>query len=124
MSAQHFDIGAHTDVLVGKPAVPVSGEAIAALSLALGDLGEVVEAHLAQCFIPRVSEAPALVLIIVVRENTSAEHLMDVLAPRLARIVPPSEYLDVWPLPANHRILSAVRAAGCAILRRDSGSVA
>ena len=118
MRRQHFDLAADTNVLVGKPASPPSEQAIVALADALTDLPEVAEAHLAECFIPRVSEAPALVLILVLRQDASAERVMGALSPRLGRIVPPGEYLDVWPLPSDHRVVAAVRSAGCAILAR------
>jgi hypothetical protein len=115
MPRQYFDIGLTTDFMVAKPDPPVRADAVDALRTALSGLRGLTEAHLVLCHIPGVSRAPALVLTLVLEPNTRAEAVMDLLGPRLGKIIPRNEFLDVWPLLASHPGLPSIRAADCRI---------
>ena len=108
------------DVLIGAPTHPVSPEATAAIAEAVSTVKGVREAHLPQCFIPGVSDAPAQVLVLVLATSATDQGVMGELGPLLHKIVPKGVYLDVWPLPPRHAVLDAVRKAGCQIYAAPS----
>ena len=103
------------DVLVGAPETPLNPQTTAAIAEAVATIKGIREAHLPQCFIPGVSEAPAQVLVVVLAASATEQNVMSELGPRLHKIVPKGVYLDVWPLPLRHPVLGSVRKAGCQI---------
>src|SRR5690348_14282099 len=94
-----------TDALFGPPPNPISQEATAAIGAAAASIRGVLEAHLPQCFVPGVSEAPAQLLVLVLARSANGAAVMRKLGPELTNIVPKGLYLDVWPLPPNHEVL-------------------
>jgi hypothetical protein len=85
------------------------GESIAAVP-------GISEAHLPQCFVLGVMEAPAQVLVIVAAPDSSFGEIWSAVGTALTRSLPSDQSLDVLALSSDSELLTDVRAAGCEIL--------
>ena len=117
MRVDHLTLAHGRDVMFGRPATPIAPEPTAAIAGAVAQCAGVREAHLPQCFMPGVSEAPAQVLFVVLERGVTGDTLMAELGPRLHGIVPSGVFLDVLPVQPTDSLLPAIRNAGCEIFR-------
>jgi type III secretion system (T3SS) SseB-like protein len=108
-------IAARTKVLVGAPAAPMAQYISDAIGETISRVPGVIEAHLPQCFVPGVMEAPAQVLIIVVESRGSIAPALESLSGRLPKVLPEGMHLDVWPIESAHPSLAMVRGANCKV---------
>jgi len=102
-------------VLLGAPARPLD----AALARSVGSLATsiqgVKEAHLPECFLMGVMEAPAQVLVVVHVPEIGVKEIERELDEGLRRLLPPGMELDVWSIPYDHPLLQDIRSTGCQI---------
>jgi len=110
---EQFNIPRGVNIMIGRPALPMSPEKVAALAGAVATVPGIIEAHLPQCRVPSLSAAPAQVLVLVLRSHRRAGRVMLQLQPLLHEILPAGVTLDVWPLDAGSTLLPAIRSAGC-----------
>jgi hypothetical protein len=104
-----------TKVYLGAPAKPMPIEISEAIGHLACTLPEVIEAHLPQCYIPDMMEAPAQVLVLILSSKTNLESILRSITVRLPDILPPGMPLDVLPFLADNQLVSNVRAAQCRV---------
>ena len=113
MRIDSFDMTPGKDLLIGPPNDRQLTESVLSqLQRVLANIRGILEAHVPQCYIPDISDAPVQVLVLVLEAKTNPDSVMERLAPQLHAIVPRGLYLDVWPLPEAHELVPKVQAAG------------
>lgn len=99
------------------PAKPNRGLAKGIARLLLS-FPEVKEAHLPMCFVPNAMPAPAQVLVVVLGNHSEAMPTPPGLHEKIAPLLRPSEFVDIWTLSVSEGILDSVRGVGCRIFVR------
>jgi hypothetical protein len=111
-----------TKVYFGAPAKPMPIE----ISEAIGHLActspEVIEAHLPQCYMPGMMEAPAQVLVLILSSKANLESILRGITVRLPDILAPGMPLDILPLLADNQLVNNVRAAHCRLFSLTDNS--
>jgi hypothetical protein len=111
---RQLSIPAGAQMLIGAPSKPMSRERSDAISRLVSSIEGIVEAHLPQCFAVGM-EKPGQILVVAIDPATDQRSVLKYLDDGLSRIIPPNEYLDVWPLAPNNELLNKVRPAACQI---------
>ncbi len=107
--------------MLGAPAVPMPTERSAALGQLVASVPEVLEAHLPQCYAEGKMPKPAQVLFVVFAAGVS-HSAMERIGAGLLKIVPPNEFLDMWPITLRSDLLETVRGCNCRIYTRPPKS--
>jgi hypothetical protein len=102
-------------ILLGKPANPLSEERVERLRELVANTPGIVEAHLPQCFIPETMEKAAQILFVVLAAGTVEEVLVEQLGRGIYEIFPSGEYLEIIPLEPDNAMLPAIRSTECSL---------
>jgi hypothetical protein len=98
-----------TSVLLGRAAKPIPRALSDSISDMVRTIPGIREAYLPQCYAKGLVEPPAQVLVLVL-EDASDQKVLNAVGQGLARILPPGQHLDVWPMTYGHGLLETVRA--------------
>lgn len=96
-------------------------ERAAAIGALAATAPEVVEAHLPQCYVAGKMPGPAQVLFVVFDAEVS-HAAMERIGAGLPAIVPPGEFLDMWPITLKSDLLETVRGCNCRVYTRPPDS--
>jgi hypothetical protein len=107
-----MNIPTGTKIYIGPPAKPMPVETREKITQALKNIEGIREAHLPQCYAEGVIDPSAQVLFLVV-QATDVKTLVSTVQRNLSTVLPPDEFLDVFPLSENSPLLEPVRASQC-----------
>ncbi|MGH9945035.1 MAG: hypothetical protein ACRD9R_22015 [Pyrinomonadaceae bacterium] len=113
---ESHDVPTGTHIMIGAAARGMPQAQAAAIADMLSRVGGVTEAHLPQCFVPGVMDAPAQVLTLVLAPGADADAVMREVGCQLGLMLPEDQRLDVWPIEGTNPLLEKVRIVGCRIL--------
>jgi hypothetical protein len=103
-------IPAGTTAYIGPPAEPISQQISDAIGSELGNIPEILEAHLPMVYIKGQIDPPAQILFAVVEETSPSTQRKIVEVMR--RVLPVNFYLDIAELHSRDPQLPAIRASG------------
>lgn len=109
---EYLTIPAGSRVLLGAPAKPLPESITASLRDLVANAPNILEAHLPQCCCPGTMEAPAQVLVVILKTEEEAS-MVEYINAHLGRILPKGMHLDILPLSPQHNLLETIRKAGC-----------
>ena len=103
-------IPAGTTAYIGAPAEPIPKQISDAIGTELGNIPEILEAHLPLVYIKGLIDPPTQILFVVVEEDGPS--LQGKIVEVLGRVLPTNFYIDVSELYARDPQLPAIRASG------------
>jgi hypothetical protein len=103
-------IPAGTTVYIGAPAQPIAKQISDAIGTELGNIPEILEAHLPLVYINGLIDPPTQILFVVVEENSPT--LQGKIAEVMRRVLPTNFYLDIANCTPRDPQLPAIRASG------------
>jgi hypothetical protein len=110
-----FNVPVGAQMLPGAPSKPMSQSA--AIAELVASVDGIVEAHLPQCFVVGVMDAPAQILVVLLGSDGDANLALDQIGSGLTACLPEGSHLDVWPIQSGSAILNDVRGTDCEIYR-------
>lgn len=112
---QPFNVPAGAKVYFGAPANPMPKEIAARIARVVGDVPDVVEAHLPQFYTEGAVSSATQILVLGVKRNASLAQAARAVSSRIGKVLPAGAHLDVWPMTEQDAILATVRSLGCQI---------
>jgi hypothetical protein len=103
-------IPAGTPVYIGPPAKPIPKQLSDAIGTALGEIGEIEEAHLPMFYIKGYIDPPAQILVVVLEENAPSPQAR--IAEALRSVLPTNSHMDIKELHPSDKSLPTIRATG------------
>jgi len=109
-SDQVMKIPAGTTVYMGRPAKPIPKQILNAIGAGLGEIPDILEAHLPMVYIKGMIDPPSQILFVVVQEGRPSPQakIEEVVRQALAA----NSYLDIMELHAASPQLRTIRASG------------
>ena len=103
-------IPAGTSAYIGAPAEPIPKQISDAIGTELGNIPEILEAHLPLVYVKGLIDPPTQILFVVVGENGA--NLQGKIVELMGRVLPTNFYIDVSELHSSDPQLPAIRASG------------
>ncbi len=100
-----------TQIFIGPLAKPISKEISDTIGLGLGQIPEILEAHLPMVYIKGRIDPPAQVLVVVIDQPSPdlSERIRDL----LRNTLPANAYMGVMEWGLNNPMLPLAKKAGC-----------
>lgn len=96
-------------VLLGRPAKPMPKALSDTIGEMIRGIAGIREAYLPQCYVEKLVEPPAQILVLVLDSTTDHQKVLDAVGQGLSRVLPEGMHLDVWPMVGHESLLSTVR---------------
>ncbi len=103
-----------TRMFFGEPAEPLPEVLSRAIGQAVAEIPGIEEAYLPQCYIEGDDEARQ-VLFLGVQSREAIPEIMNALRGRIQAIMPPGQFLDMFPYPGSE-LPAESRVEACCIL--------
>jgi hypothetical protein len=103
-------IPAGATAYIGPPARPIPKQVSDAIGKALGEIPEIVEAHLPMVYIKGHIDPPAQVLVVVVEANSPSPEAK--ITEVLRAVLPTNSHMDITESDLGDPRLTAIRATG------------
>lgn len=108
-----------TNRLISAPRKPVSKKLIRHVSGIIGQVEEILEAHLAEVITIGSADPAVRTLFLVFRESSQISAVMDSIGAKLANVSREEEPFEVWPISQSDSLLATIRSANSIIGWRD-----
>lgn len=104
-----------TQVMLGAPAQPLDASVVSTVGDLVSSIEGIAEAHLPQCFILGLMDAPEQVLVVVLEAGADRVDVLNQIGAGLPRVLPRGPDLQVWPVSEDDGLIGTVRGTGCQV---------
>lgn len=109
----------HTNYIVIAPDKPTDKALVKKISQAMADIEDIQEAHLPAVIAIGSASTPALVLFVVVDENSDGDNLLALLKSKINGGLFRKTEIEIKIVPPNFHLLPSIRNTQCLIGWRD-----